>query len=324
MKTPKYWTFIGWSLVAIAVVLVGYFIEPTNKLTVDQADLAQLQKMASSGEARAQLMLGLAYQNGEYGLTPDSEKARQILTEAANNGSQYAAGLLKENTNKVSPPTVTRVQQPSVIEHVWGHYRDFSLFVASIFLLIVYQLHLRSYAKSQSLITVRQVTMKARTSWVKTVMEGSKDIVAVQTLRNSTMAATFLASTAILLIIGILNITHFGMLSNTGNHAVSILHAFKTAPLLISLFTAFFMFTLSIRMFNHVGYLINCKDEEITAEFVSHTLNRGGDYYSIGMRSYYLSIPFICWLFNPLLMFISTAALLFVLYHIDHMDFERG
>jgi len=38
-------------------------------------------------------------------------------------------------------------------------------------------------------------------------MNEKKDILAVQTLRNSTMAATFLASTAVLLIIGVLTLS---------------------------------------------------------------------------------------------------------------------
>lgn len=44
----------------------------------------------------------------------------------------------------------------------------------------------------------------ARTAWVERIMQNEDGILAVQTLRNSTLVATFLASTAVLLIIGVL------------------------------------------------------------------------------------------------------------------------
>src|SRR5512139_1310413 len=47
----------------------------------------------------------------------------------------------------------------------------------------------------------------ARTRWVEAVMsDPRKDVMAVQTLRNSVMAASMMASTAILLVVGTLNL----------------------------------------------------------------------------------------------------------------------
>src|SRR4051812_30905080 len=56
--------------------------------------------------------------------------------------------------------------------------------------------------------TVHAVNTLARERWVETVMaSGRMDVLAVQTLRNSVMAASFMASTAILLIIGVLTLS---------------------------------------------------------------------------------------------------------------------
>jgi len=48
------------------------------------------------------------------------------------------------------------------------------------------------------------ITTHARLLWVKEVMREKRDILAIQTLRNQLMAASFLASTFILICRGLL------------------------------------------------------------------------------------------------------------------------
>jgi uncharacterized membrane protein len=79
-------------------------------------------------------------------------------------------------------------------------------FVLSVALLVVYHLYLRQRVKRNPAYTVQAVNVMARTAWVERIMKNEDGILAVQTLRNSTMAATFLASTAMLLIIGVLTL----------------------------------------------------------------------------------------------------------------------
>ena len=176
--------------------------------------------------------------------------------------------------------------------------------------------------------TVQAVQADARRHWVESVMRDKRDILAVQTLRNSTMAAVFLASTAVLLIMGTLS------LSEHGNDVAKVLHSLnvvgnvepglwllKLLALVIDLFVAFFAFTLAIRKFNHVGYLLNFPAEPphplITPRYVADYLNRAARYYSSGMRAYYFTVPLLFWLFDPLLMIISAIVLVFVLYQLD-------
>lgn len=71
--------------------------------------------------------------------------------------------------------------------------------------LVLYHVHLIYRARRNPLSTSIGLAVHMRTLWVRHVMENQKDIVAVQTLRNWTMAATFLASTAILIALGILS-----------------------------------------------------------------------------------------------------------------------
>ena len=71
----------------------------------------------------------------------------------------------------------------------------------------VYVVRLRRILTDNPLRTVPGVSRLARAHWADFILaDSSRAILAVQTLRNAIMASTFLASTAILLAIGTLNL----------------------------------------------------------------------------------------------------------------------
>jgi uncharacterized membrane protein len=95
---------------------------------------------------------------------------------------------------------------------------------------------------------------------------------------------------------------------------------FKLMVLGIVFFVAFFNFTLCIRYFNHVGFMINTfqeNDSTVSAEAVTTVLNHGALHYTIGMRGFYLSVPLALWLFGPIWMLAGGLLLLAVLYRLD-------
>lgn len=203
---------------------------------------------------------------------------------------------------------------------------DLICFLGSLAILLAYHIHLNLRVRQNPRYTIQSINSAARTAWVAHIMATpSKDILAVQTLRNSTMAATFLASTAVLLIIGVLNLGQTGggdglIHSLAARQPGFTLYLLKLTPLLLDLFAAFFFFSLAIRMYNHVGYLINSGPQAsgpTDPAYVARMLNRGGSYYSWGMRSYYLCVPFVFWLFGPLFMLSASLVLVVVLYHVD-------
>ncbi len=78
---------------------------------------------------------------------------------------------------------------------------------------------------------------------------------------------------------------------------------FKWLALAADLFFAFFNFTLAIRHFNHVSFLIHLTpetDEIVTHEMIVRSINDGFLHNSFGMRCYYFTIPLVLWLFSPL------------------------
>lgn len=204
---------------------------------------------------------------------------------------------------------------------------DIACFLVSISVLFLYHVHLRNKVRKDPTFTVQAINRTARRLWVETLMGlGKPDVIAVQTLRNSTMAATFLASTAVLLIMGVLTLSSQSQGSawqvfNTFGSNHPELWLFKLLLLLINLFVAFFSFSMSIRVYNHVGFLINVplslNHPALTAKHIAAHLNSAGKYYSIGMRTYYYCVPLVFWLFGPYLMLLATFALIPLLYKHD-------
>ncbi len=206
---------------------------------------------------------------------------------------------------------------------------DIGSYLVSMALIGGYHLFLRMRIRRDPSYTIQSINNTARSAWVENMMtDKGNGILAVQTLRNSTMAATFLASTAILMSMGVLNLMEK---SNEKTDFLSSLHEnllsdgnFQNEKLLILLITfiwTFFSFSMAVRMYNHVGYLINSSNSNLqfspSTRYVSQLLNRSGTYYSYGMRAYYISVPMIFSLYDPYFMAVASVGLIMLLYNID-------
>jgi uncharacterized membrane protein len=169
---------------------------------------------------------------------------------------------------------------------------------------------------------------QARRRWVEHIMANRADILAVQTMRNWTMAATFLASTAIVLGLGFLNFAltsgHINDLVVTFNrvgvtdHALAMVKALAAAAVFLF---AFIQFMLAVRFYNHAAFLINVPQSPecaITPAVVSDTINRGARHYSIGTRSYYVAIPTVLWLLGPVYFFAAALIMTRLSWRLDH------
>ncbi len=207
---------------------------------------------------------------------------------------------------------------------------DLTALILSIATIAVYHGLLRLKIRRNPLYTVHAVNVAARSAWVKAVMESGKaDVLAVQTLRNSVMASSFMASTAILLLIGALS------LSSTSDHSSQLWHAlnvsgattdavlaWKLVFLVLDFFIAFFCFAMAVRFYNHVGYMISIPLGAAQAPTVSPAvatayLNRAGLFYLLGIRSFFYSVPLVFWMFGPTFMVASTLVLVAALYPLD-------
>ena len=210
----------------------------------------------------------------------------------------------------------------------------FSMSLQEIFIVLItgfgivfYHLYLFFRVRRDPLKTAIGITNHARQMWVKGVIRDRRDIMAVQTLRNQVMAATFLASTAILICLGLFSAAFRPGVFSDISHALNLLGTrtetlwmFKLMLLGILFFVTFFNFTLAIRYYNHAGFMINTfeqNDATVSEEAVTEVVNHGALHYTIGMRGFYLSVPLALWLFGPIWMLIGSLVLITVLYRLD-------
>ena len=203
-----------------------------------------------------------------------------------------------------------------------------SLLISGL-LLGAYHVYLRLKLRSNPQYTFQSVTHAARIAWIDVIMADSdKGILGVQTLRNSTMAATFFASTAVLLIMGTLTLSGQSEKLTASWQQLDLMGSMhpgiwitKVLFLLSDFLVAFFNFAMAVRLYHHVGYLIALPDDRrpnaVTPRSVAVHLNRAGRYYSVGMRSYYFAVPLVFWLFGPQFMVAATIVLIAVLYRVD-------
>jgi uncharacterized membrane protein len=199
---------------------------------------------------------------------------------------------------------------------------------ATFVLLTAYHLFWMYQVKNQPLRTYLGITKHLRRMWVESIMKEKRDILAVQTMRNWIMAASFLASTAILIGLGLLSLLfkpeHVSELPFDFTLIFSrmrTLFLVKVMLLVMHFFFAFFSFTLAIRYFNHTNLMINVPlecDLMLNTSYVAHILNLGNLHYTLGMRAYYLSAVMTLWLFGPEYMFVGAIIVTLIMYKQDH------
>jgi uncharacterized membrane protein len=200
-------------------------------------------------------------------------------------------------------------------------------FLTAVVMLGLYHLYLKYQIKHHPMKTAVGITNYLRGLWVQSIMADKRDILAVQTLRNWVMASSFLASTAILIGLGLLSLLfkpeHLTEIPFNFEIIISRLKTIsliKMVLLIINFFVAFYSFCLAIRYYNHVNFMINVPyriDPMVEPDNVAKVLNLGMHHYTIGMRTYYFAIILTLWLFGPMWMILGTMILLPILYKLD-------
>ena len=208
------------------------------------------------------------------------------------------------------------------------HWTEIVFGAATFVVLTAYHFFWVYQTRRAPLETYAGISKHLRHLWVDSVMSEKRDILSVQTLRNWIMAASFLASTAMLIGLGLLSLLFrpehlmevpfdFSLIFSK----VRALFLVKLMVLIVHFFFAFFSFTLAIRYLNQVNFMINVPaqcDPMLTPEFIAHILDLGMIHYTMGMRAFYLSVVIVLWLFGPVWMFLGSLVLVCFLYRLDH------
>lgn len=212
---------------------------------------------------------------------------------------------------------------------------DVMAFALSAALVAAYYGFLNMKVRANPTYTIHGVNALARSLWVEHIMSNtSKDVMAVQTMRNFIMGSSLMASTAALLIIGTLtlsgqaeNISHSWHALNLKGSFATELWIIKVMFLLVDFIVAFFAFAMSVRLANHVVFMVNVPDHtahhNLSPKAVARRLHRAGNMFAIGMRAFFFAVPLVFWLFGPYFLLISSVGLVVALYHLDRSEPEE-
>lgn len=210
------------------------------------------------------------------------------------------------------------------------YYLDLVLVPCGLLVLAAYHVWLWYKVRTKPLTTIIGTNACGRRYWVSAIMKDNekKNILAVQTLRNTIMGSTLMATTSILLCSGlaaILSSTY--SIKKPLNDAVYGAHgefimALKYVTLLLIFLFSFLSHSLSIRFINQVNFLINTPQDlggiiRVSPSYVCELLEKGFIMNTVGNRLFYAALPLLLWIFGPVLVFLSCVAIVPVLYNLD-------
>jgi hypothetical protein len=165
-----------------------------------------------------------------------------------------------------------------------------------------------------------------REEWFRAVsLQKGSELLAVQTLRNSLMSATMLASTAALALMGTVTLAApslHGGLARPGPRLVLEL------VLLALLFAALVSSMLAVRFYNHAGFIGGMPaDSQARARWTGagvRYVRRAGLLYGVGLRQLVLIVPVIATLLMPALGPLAALLVAALLYALDCFNEDAG
>jgi hypothetical protein len=196
------------------------------------------------------------------------------------------------------------------------------LLVSSVAVVGVYELYLWRAAKRHPDRTARSAHSVLRGEWVRALSrQVGSEIVAVQALRNSLMSATITGSTAVIVLMGSVNLL-------VAQHDASPFTELPLSPrvaleagLSLALFAAFVCSAIGMRYYHHAGFAMSLpvgSPERSTRESLAILyVQRGGTLYSWSLRCFLYAAPIAVGLLSPLSMPVAAVGLTLVLFAFD-------
>lgn len=169
----------------------------------------------------------------------------------------------------------------------------------------------------------RYANARLRMHWVLSLADKPGfEIVAVQALRNSLMAATISASTAALAVMGALSMAGASLAANLARWSnENALHTTLQAMLIGMLFASYICSAMSSRHYSHTSFIMSmpCSTPERAQLIPSAQVHvrRAGMMYSWGLRLFLMVLPIVAGIVHPMAMLPATALLLIGLVAFD-------
>ncbi|KAK7291248.1 hypothetical protein RIF29_06235 [Crotalaria pallida] len=208
------------------------------------------------------------------------------------------------------------------------YYMDVMLVPSGLLINLAYHVWLWHKVRTQAFSTIFGIDADGRCLWVPAMMKDidKKNIVAVQSIRNMIMGSTLMASTSILLCCGLGAVisSTYSVKKPISDSIFGAQGEFTVALKFATLFTIFlfsFLFhSLSVRFLSQLSILI-CTPQDamcmVTPEYLSDLLAKATILNIVGNRVFYTGLPFLLWIFGPVMAFLCSIAMLLVLHELD-------
>lgn len=186
--------------------------------------------------------------------------------------------------------------------------------------------------RAKSIYCIASVLHQYRKQWMSKMLLRDNRIADAALLNNLERNASFLASTSLFVIAGVMT----GLASSEKLYSIlpslpfasysGILSVqFKLLVLLLIYIYAFFTFTWAMRQYGFCAVLLGAApldtdpgiDGEIGENYVrymSKVIDRAGHSYNYGLRAFYFSLSVLAWLLNLWLFVLAVTVIILILY----------
>jgi len=199
---------------------------------------------------------------------------------------------------------------------------------ASLLMFLGYQLRQRRQARLEPARVARLAHGHLRAQWVEALAkQPGSELLGVQTLRNSLMSATIIASTWALSLMGTVALIGRSPVPTNFDAALTP-RVVVTVLLLSTLFASVLVALIAIRFFNHAGYMISlpvgsAPRTAATPDSVEY-MRRAGHFYSLSVRSFFSIAPLVVGTLSPALMVLPAAGMLVALAAFDQVPRSKA
>ena len=147
---------------------------------------------------------------------------------------------------------------------------------------------------------------EARLRWCDVIMRERNGILGVQTIRNTPMSSSLLASTSLTLT-AVVAAYLVGTVEREGAGGIDIPSAPYLRPIhkffgvILAFSISFYCYMQSVRASNHAGYLLGIPlgdEHHFTPHYVARVISRGTDFHTAGTRVFYLVFVFVLWILD--------------------------
>jgi uncharacterized membrane protein len=215
-----------------------------------------------------------------------------------------------------------------IIKLPWLDQLDLFIFLTGTAAYKIFLIHVLKDKQKKYYI---QQLQSIRNEWIGKYGMGGDPILVVQTLRNKIMISSFMASTALILVIGGFNFI-FGMdfekIKPRRIFLLSLqdpdLEVVKVLLIILVLLYSFFHFLWHTRELHNMSLILNIPESrfrEITPlqplEYLTNMYINSGIHFTLGIRGYYFLIPLLLWVFHPVIMIFSFFGIMLFLVRRD-------